>query len=119
MLRPTWTPERASWIWLSGEEQPDNAYVMFRRSFRLDSVPDSATLRATADCRCLLSVNGVIVGRGPITTDPRFKQVDSYDVAEHLREGENSIAALVLQRHEKTSRLWPVRGRVPVQPGSG
>ena len=110
MFRPTWTPERASWIWLPGEERPDNAYVMFRTSFRLNSVPDEATLRATADCRYLLSVNGVIVGRGPVTTDPRFKQVDSYAVAEHLRVGENSIAALVLQRHEKTSRLWPVRG---------
>lgn len=110
MIRPTWTPRQASWIWLPGEEQPENAYVMFRRSFSLTSPVDHATLRATADCRYLLALNGEIVGRGSVPTNPRFKQVDTYDIGHLLRTGENVVAALVLQRHMKTSRLWPVRG---------
>ncbi len=110
MTRPTWAPKHASWIWIAGEERPTNGYVMFRRAFTLTSSAADATLRASADCRYLLSVNGEIIGRGPIPTDPRFKQVDHYDVGPLLRVGENVVTALVLQRHAKTSRLWPVRG---------
>lgn len=106
----TWTPSVARWIWLPGEDKPANAYVQFRKTFSLTSVPAKATVFASADCKYLLWVNGTVVGRGPIVTDPAYKQVDVYDVASLLHPGTNVVAALVLQRHKKTSRLWPVRG---------
>jgi len=56
----------------------------------------------------LLFINGTVVGRGPIVTHPEYKQVDVYEVSRYLREGENVVAALVLQRHNKTSRLYPL-----------
>lgn len=105
-----WSPTTAKWIWVEGEERPKNAFVQFRTTFHLDAVPASAPLHVTADCKYLLRINGEIVGRGPITSDPKYKQVDPHDAAPFLRVGENVIAVLVLQRHEFTSRLWPVRG---------
>lgn len=105
-----WTAKHAAWIWLPGEAQPANGYVHFRKSFVLEAVPDRAVIHVTADCKYRLSVNGVFVGRGPVTTDPKYKQVDVYDVAAHLRPGPNVVAALVLQRHAPTSRLCPARG---------
>lgn len=111
-LAPTsvWTPSVARWIWSPGEEKPANAYVQFRKSFSLAAAPAKATVFASADCKYLLWINGEVVGRGPIVTDPAYKQVDVYGVTSRLHEGTNVIAALVLQRHNKTSRLWPVRG---------
>jgi hypothetical protein len=105
-----WTPTTARWIWVSGETQPWNAYAHFRRTFSLTDMPAQATVHVTADCKYRLYVNGEVVGRGPVTTDPQYKQVDVYDVTPHLRAGENVVAALVLQRHAPTSRLFPVRG---------
>jgi hypothetical protein len=109
-LTDTWIADTASWIWLPGDERPDNAYVQFRKVFELASVPNNAVIRVSADCKYLLSVNGEVVGRGPITTDPKHKQVDAYGVSPFLHSGMNVITVLVLQRHAKTSRLWPVRG---------
>ncbi|MFZ4484820.1 MAG: family 78 glycoside hydrolase catalytic domain [Chthoniobacterales bacterium] len=106
----TWKPQQARWIWLAGDDKPDNAYVIFRRRFDIGRMPAQALAHVTADCRYRLSVNGAIVGQGPVTTDPKYKQVDVYDIAAHLRPGENVIAVLVLQRHAPTSRLWPARG---------
>lgn len=111
----TWTPSVARWIWLPGEEKPANAYVEFRKAFTLDAVPAKASVHASADCKYLLWINGTVVGRGPIVTDPAYKQVDVYDVASLLRPGDNVVATLVLQRHNKTSRLWPVRGGFMLQ----
>jgi len=110
MEQEMWIAEIGKWIWLEGEEKPNNVYVQFRKTFTLAQVPAKAIVHASADCKYLLFINGAPAGRGPITTDPKYKQVDVYNVAPYLKAGENVIAALVLQRHAKTSRLWPVRG---------
>ena len=108
----TWTPTVARWIWHAGEPKPHNDYVQFRKTLRLDAPPREAVVRVSADCKYVLWINGQIVGRGPLTTNPKYKQVDTYPVASYLKPGDNVIAALVLQRHRKTSRLWPTRGGV-------
>jgi len=105
-----WKPQIARWIWLEGQEKPGNAYVQFRKSFNLNAEPNQATVHVSADCRYVLYVNGQFAGRGPVTSNPKYKQVDVYDVRHLLEKGENVISSLVLQRHNKTSRLWPVRG---------
>ena len=105
----TWTPQAARWTWPAGETRPQNAYVQFRRSFTLETVPESATVHVTADCRYRLSVNGTILGHGPVTTDPRYKQVDVYDVAAHLRPGENVVAALLQRNTLPYLRARPLR----------
>ncbi len=71
-----------------------NLFVQFRRSFRLDAVPGTATLRISVDGRYKLYVNGEFVGRGPARCDPQFQYYDEHDVAPHLRAGENTVAVL-------------------------
>ncbi|GEM_PF-4916646 len=109
-MTKTWSPRLAKWVWLPGEEKPANAYVQFRKAFDIKKIPGSARVHVSADCRYLLFINGTVIGRGPIVTHPAYKQVDVYEVGCYLREGENVVGALVLQRHNKTSRLYPVRG---------
>lgn len=111
----TWRADQAKWIWVKGDERPDNAYFQFRKRFTLDRVPDKAEIHLTADCKYLLSVNGSAVGRGPLTGDPRYKQVDTYAVSSLLKAGENAVCVLVLQRNARTSRIWPVRGGLLLQ----
>jgi hypothetical protein len=111
----TWRADLAKWIWVKGDERPDNAYFQFRKSFSLDSVPDQAKIHLTADCKYLLYLNGVAVGRGPITSDPKYKQVDTYEVSSLLHPGKNAVCVQVLQRNARTSRIWPVRGGMLLQ----
>jgi hypothetical protein len=115
----TWNSNQVKWIWLPGDEKPANAYVQFRKTFQLGSIPDKATVHISADCKYLLFINGEVVGRGPVTTDPKYKQVDVYDIKQMLRKGGNTVAALVLHRQNRTSRLYPVRGGFLFQLDSG
>ena len=95
------------WIWL-GETPPAmgspfawdrapraEAHGMFRRRFTLDEVPARVPARLTADSRYMLWVNGVWIGYGPARSQPRRMRYDTYDLAPHLRAGENVIAVLV------------------------
>ena len=108
--RQVWSAQSAKWVWLDGPDKPANAYARFRRSFQLHEAPEAAKVFVTADCKYRLYVNAQHVGDGPVVTHNRLKQVDPYDVTPHLREGENVIAAVVLQRHQHCSRLYPTRG---------
>ena len=105
-----WRAKKAKWVWLDGPDKPANGYVYFRKVFEIQSTPDHMPCYVSADCRYLLSVNGTVVGRGPVTTDPKYKQVDIYEISSYLRKGQNVIAAVVLHRQNQTSRLWPKRG---------
>ena len=72
-----------------------NAFWYFRRVFDLPSKPREAIAHVSADARYRLYVNGTLVGRGPARCDPAFQDVDSHDIAPHLRAGRNAIAVLV------------------------
>ena len=100
----------AEWIWLAGLPKPKNAYVNFRKAFVLSKKPKKAALRVSADCKYVLFVNGRHLGRGPVTMPTEHKQFDEYDCAKLLKNGKNVLAALVLHRQYKNSRLIPVRG---------
>src|SRR5215211_6265906 len=52
---PGGLPPRETW----------NRFVYFRRSFALESVPETVPARVTADSRFVLYVNGREVARGP------------------------------------------------------
>ena len=105
-----WRAKKAEWVWLEGSDKPANGYVYFRKVFEIQSIPDYLPCYISADCRYLLLVNGTVVGRGPVTTDPKYKQVDIYEISGYLRKGQNVITAVVLHRQNQTSRLWPKRG---------
>ena len=95
----------ARWIWGPGPgdavlcppPNPDPFSMRyFRRTFELDD-PSSAklTVHVSADSRYRLSVNGRVVGRGPVRGDLSHYAFETYDLSGHLRRGMNVIAAQV------------------------
>lgn len=83
----------ASWkgrcIWWPSQGE----FGYLRRSFHLDSVPGEVKARVCANSRYVLFVNGELLGRGPIRSEPLHLFYDTYDIAPILREGPNVIAA--------------------------
>lgn len=87
-------------IWMAGEslfyENPRNRFMRFRRTFSVSEPLTSAELRLFADTQYIAWLNGVEIGRGPGRSDPTWALYDTYEVARHLRPGENTLAVLVL-----------------------
>lgn len=106
---------RGSWIW---DRRPEwrsladtgldaaaaDAFVFFRRSFRLDAVPAEVPFRITADGRYALWVNGQELARGPIRSQAGVLYYDDVDVAPALARGYNAVAVLV--RHYGAPTPW-------------
>jgi hypothetical protein len=92
LLRHQW---EASWI--THPQAPLTTYGVyhFRKSFSLDTPPSSFIVHASADNRYRLFVNGQDVGFGPARGDLLHWRYESYDIADHLQAGENTIAAVV------------------------
>lgn len=85
----------ANWIWDSGPQQPVNHYMYIRREIDIPTNPLKVVVHVSADSRYKLYVNGKMVGRGPVRSDPRWQHYDTYDLTKSFRKGRNSIAALV------------------------
>ena len=96
------------WIWVPEEPvipsqgfagsidpQAKESHGLFRKTFSLDHIPDSAPARITADSRYALYVNGHELGRGPIRSQFRRLHYDLYDLNPYLNVGENVIAVYV------------------------
>lgn len=111
--------DRAQWIWCAGEDVPQNFYLYCRKRFTLKEKPASATVHVTADSRYKFYVNGAFVGRGPARADQRWETYDTYDIAPHLRPGENVIAAIVHQYGVTTHSYTLGRGGLLLQGDAG
>ncbi|MDR0932903.1 MAG: alpha-L-rhamnosidase N-terminal domain-containing protein [Victivallales bacterium] len=86
----------ASWIWSDDSDGRDyNLCSIFRRDFRLETVPESAHLKITADSYYRLKVNGQWLGDGPARAYPEHYQYEVYDLNGILRSGQNQIEATV------------------------
>ena len=72
-----------------------NVFIRYRARIQLDRLPESAALLLSADGRYLAFVNGHRIGRGPAASDADVREVDRYDVREHLQPGTNLVAVLV------------------------
>jgi alpha-L-rhamnosidase len=83
--------------WISHPDAPLTTYGVyhFRKSFSLDTPLSSFVVHASADNRYRLFVNGQAVGSGPARGDLLHWRYESYDIAEYLEAGENTIAAVV------------------------
>ncbi len=99
---------KGHWIWvpedelapsspMPGQEPPKRheSHGLFRKGFNLETTPDRAPARITADSRYALYVNGQEVSRGPIRSQPRRMMYDLFDLAPYLKAGENTIAVYV------------------------
>ncbi|MBS1879669.1 MAG: alpha-L-rhamnosidase [Actinobacteria bacterium] len=106
----------ARWVWIgdtghrpgliSGSVDPKvrDRFVLLRRSFELEQVPEEAVLRAVANSRLVAWVNGHEVARGPVRADARSTCCELAAVAGHLRRGRNLIA--VLGRYYGVATAW-------------
>ncbi len=89
-------PTNAYYIWCNGDDgKGRNLFANFRRTFYLDSLPDSAQFNIFADTTYQLFINGQFVQYGPIRFDPRYPVYDQHDIKSYLTIGENVIAVQV------------------------
>jgi len=101
VLPRTW---RARWVWhgdtgvrkvspIQSVRDPEvvDRWVLLRRRFELDAVPEAALLRAAGDSRFVVQVNGHEVCRGPVRSDPRQQRSELVDLRPLLREGPNVV----------------------------
>ncbi len=91
----------AQWIW-SPAHTKNKAPVgdcYFRKSFKLGA-PELGEVQITADNQFQLFVNGQPVGQGA-----DWRQLDVYDISEHLRKGVNTIAVQVTNIDEGSAGL--------------
>ncbi len=102
-VRPALQPKEAakarqlqrSLIWHATAPVGKQAYVVFRKTLSLETVPTTAVLRIFADSRYILWINGQYVERGPCRFDPIAPEYDAIDVHRFLRKGKNVLTVLV------------------------
>lgn len=99
----------AKWIWDSGEPCPKNAWLCLRKTVTPPNGCERAVLKATADSRYYLYINGALLDFGPIRSWPWKLAYDSHDITHLLHPGQNVIAVLV--NHYGTSTTQYVQGR--------
>lgn len=85
----------AYWITDGGASPYDYGVYHFRKSFTLAEKPDRFVVHVSADNRYKLYVNGVKVSSGPAQGDLRNWRYETVDIAEHLKPGKNTLAAVV------------------------
>ncbi len=110
----------AKWIWSETDNGARNRWMAFRKDISLDKVPEKVTAKIAADSKYWLYINGELavfdgqLKRGAAllkkdiyptgsTAQPNLSQMiqevatyfDEVDITPYLKEGENTIVALV------------------------
>ncbi|WP_420582309.1 alpha-L-rhamnosidase C-terminal domain-containing protein [Reichenbachiella sp.] len=102
MLKHAWN---AQWITHPSASTMDYGVFNFRKTFELSTAPESFIVHLSADNRYKLYVNGTFVGRGPAIGDIAHWRYETYDLAEYLQAGSNTVAVEVINfgefRHAK------------------
>lgn len=85
------------WIWKTGENR-ENTWLNFVKKLNLKHAPQAAAAKIAVDSKYWMYINGkLVVFEGGIKRGPTKNSTyyDEPDIAEYLREGENTIAILV------------------------
>ena len=105
---------KAKWIWDKDNITEKNVWMCFNKKITLDKIPKELIAHISADSKYWLYINGenVVfegsVKRGP---DENSGYYDSIDIAPYLKEGENSICALVWFWDNETSYSYNSSGQ--------
>ena len=89
---------KAKWIWDKDNLTEKNVWMCFNKKVILDKVPLELIAHISADSKYWLYINGeTVVFEGSVKRGPDKNSgyYDSIDIAPFLKEGENSICALV------------------------
>ncbi len=106
-----WT---AKWIWDKDNLTEENVWMCFNKKVTLEGKPEELIAHISADSKYWLYINGETVvfdgsvKRGP---DENSGYYDSVDIAPYLKEGENSICALVWFWDDETSYSYNSSGQ--------
>lgn len=92
LLKGSWP---AFWITHPNTQQREYGVYHFRKKITLPALPSSYLIHVTADNRYRLFVNGSLVSSGPARGDLFNWFYETVDIAPFLKQGENTIAALV------------------------
>jgi len=92
-LKHTW---KAQWITHPTASTLDYGVFNFRRSFTLNKKPEKFIIYLSADNRYRLFVNGHYICMGPARGDIGHWRYETLDIAPHLKQGKNVIAAEVV-----------------------
>ncbi len=90
-----WT---AKWIWDKENLTEENTWMCFNKKVNLDKVPTELIAHISADSKYWLYINGeTVVFEGSVKRghDENSCYYDSIDIAPYLKDGENTICALV------------------------
>ncbi len=104
----------AKWIWDKENLTEKNVWMCFNKNVSLYKVPEKLIANISADSKYWLYINGETVvfegnvKRGP---DKNSGYYDSIDIAPFLKEGENSICALVWFWDNETSYSYCSSGQ--------
>lgn len=92
LLENSWD---AQWIMHPTASNTDYGVFHFRRSFVIDSIPDSFIIHLSGDTRYRFFINGESVSKGPAVGDNHNWRFETVNIADYLVEGENVAAATV------------------------
>lgn len=83
--------------WIAAGESSLKEYGVykFRKTVELASIPASFIVHVSGDNRYKLYVNGQLVSIGPARGDLYFWNFETINIAKYLKQGKNTIAALV------------------------
>ena len=93
-------PDKSKWIWTPDfdDAAAKGQFVLFRRTFELDQTPISdVVLHVSADTRYRLYLNGESIGFGPAKSYLSRWYYETFNIAAHLKQGTNVLAARVLR----------------------
>lgn len=84
------------WITHPGIDQTAYSLIHFRNAFSLETPPEQFVVHVSGDNRYRLYVNGQEASYGPQLGDVRHWRYETLDLAPYLQEGENIVAAEVM-----------------------
>ena len=105
---------QAKWIWDSENLTEKNVWMCFNKKLNLDKIPNELIAHISADSKYWLYINGeTVVFEGGVKRGPgkNSSYYDSVDIASYLKEGENSICALVWYWDNETSYSYCSSGQ--------
>ena len=88
----------AKWIWDKENLTKNNTWMCFNKKITLENAPHELIAHISADSKYWLYINGeTVVFEGSVKRGPDENSgyYDSVDISPYLKEGENSICALV------------------------
>lgn len=103
-----WDTPGISWVSMAGVAKEPNLYLEFARRF--ENRGEGLTLRLCAASLYRVSVNGLVIGRGPAPADAVCRYYHEYRIpASQLGGGENLITVLLFHDGETTETVQGFR----------